>query len=119
MPDDYIKRSDVFAMLNEWHRLNGDFGSPNFTGAWFELGDKINEIPAGDVYPVQNQGERVLNDAQLCPFCGGKPKLISVWAPIYQYQPRRWAVVCSVCDVVTPSYLSDHDAVEHWDKRVK
>ena len=51
-------------------------------------------------------------DLKPCPFCGGKAELLIVPGRI-----AHWVVKCRKGCVNTCQYISDHDAVEAWNRR--
>ena len=55
-----------------------------------------------------------------CPFCGGKARLISGQNKAKQaLSPILWQVLCTKGCVVMPLEISDHDAVNNWNRRAK
>lgn len=59
------------------------------------------------------------NELKPCPFCGGEAKLTIVpWCFKSGSSSSGWFVKCLNCDVSQPAYMSDHDAVEAWNRRV-
>ena len=60
-----------------------------------------------------------MSDLKPCPFCGGKAELIIVPGYFkYGLSSIGWFVKCidGCCNQST--YMSDHDAVEAWNRRV-
>ena len=55
-----------------------------------------------------------------CPFCGGEAELIAVPSHFKQgLSSTGWLVKCrSGCCNQIP-WMSDHDAIEAWNRRVK
>ena len=55
-----------------------------------------------------------------CPFCGGKAELVIVLGsdPIEMWSPVKWSVRCLRCYCKQYPHISDHDAVEEWNRRV-
>ncbi|MBO5969278.1 MAG: Lar family restriction alleviation protein [Clostridia bacterium] len=61
-----------------------------------------------------------MNNLKLCPFCGGKAELIIV--PGYFKQglsPNGWLVKCLKGCCNQMPFMSDHDAIEAWNRRAK
>ena len=65
-------------------------------------GNKFNVCPA-DLLP--------------CPFCGGKAELLTVPAQ-NPFSYVSWSVRCTRCYCKQYPHISDHDAVEEWNRRV-
>ena len=49
-----------------------------------------------------------------CPFCGGEAELFIVPGKM-----TKWAVRCTKCYANNGTFVSDHDAVEAWNKRTE
>ena len=49
-----------------------------------------------------------------CPFCGSKAELLIVPGKM-----TKWAVRCTKCYANNGTFVSDHDAVEAWNKRAE
>lgn len=48
-----------------------------------------------------------------CPFCGSKAELL-----IVPGEMTKWVVRCTKCCTNNGTFLSDHDAIEAWNRRV-
>lgn len=54
-----------------------------------------------------------------CPFCGGKAELLIVPNDSKQgLSPSKWLVRCSNHCCNQLPHISDHDAIEAWNRRV-
>lgn len=53
-----------------------------------------------------------------CPFCGGKGRLCSISISC-GLSPFHWIVICEKCECRTTINVSDHDAVNAWNRRMK
>ena len=53
-----------------------------------------------------------MNDLKRCPFCGAAAQLLIVPGRV-----AYWVVKCSKGCCNTCKHISDHDAVEAWNKR--
>lgn len=51
-----------------------------------------------------------------CPFCGSKAELLMLIVP---GKMTKWAVRCTTCYENNGTFVSDHDAVEAWNKRAE
>ena len=56
--------------------------------------------------------EAGMNDLKHCPFCGSEAQLLIVPGRV-----AHWVVKCSKGCCNTCHHISDHDAVEAWNKR--
>lgn len=56
-----------------------------------------------------------------CPFCDGKPEIISNDAAIHGFLAPTWAVICSMEDCIGhdifPKYALRENAIEDWNRR--
>ena len=60
-----------------------------------------------------------MSELKPCPFCGSEAELTIV--PGYfksGLSSSGWHVRCLNCYCSQPPYMSDHDAVEAWNRRV-
>ena len=53
-----------------------------------------------------------MEELKLCPFCGGKAELL-----IVPDKQTKWIVRCRSCFTNNCTFVSDHDAVEAWNRR--
>ncbi|HHR6217449.1 TPA: Lar family restriction alleviation protein [Providencia alcalifaciens] len=54
-----------------------------------------------------------MNELKKCPFCGGEA-YIQDWSMM---ERSRYKVACNQCDVETPIYETEHEAIEAWNRR--
>lgn len=55
-----------------------------------------------------------MSELKPCPFCGEKAELL-----IVPDRQTKWIVRCRKCFTNNGTFLSDHDAVEAWNRRVE
>ena len=61
-----------------------------------------------------------MTELKPCPFCGGKARLVSGESKQKQgLSPLVWQVICTHGCVAMPLELSDHDAINAWNKRAE
>ena len=58
-----------------------------------------------------------MSELKSCPFCGGNAKL-GAEPNDYGLSPLLWYVECEKCGVLQYQFISDHDAIEAWNRRV-
>jgi len=58
-----------------------------------------------------------MSDLKPCPFCGGKAELLTVPANS-GLSGTKWVVVCKKRCCNQYPHISDHDAIEAWNRRV-
>lgn len=58
-------------------------------------------------------------DLKPCPFCGSvKVELVNKTRYVMnEYAGQDWYVLCDACCSSTGFYISDHDAVNAWNRR--
>ena len=54
-----------------------------------------------------------MNELKKCPFCWGEA-YIQDWSMM---ERSRYKVACNQCDVETPIYETEHEAIEAWNRR--
>ena len=58
------------------------------------------------------------NELKPCPFCGGEAELVGVPTTFPGLSSMRWIVRCTHFCCKQYPQLSDHDAIELWNRRV-
>lgn len=59
-----------------------------------------------------------MDELKPCPFCGGDAELLSINNNGQGLSPLFWYVVCTNMCARTFRHISDHDAIEAWNRRV-
>lgn len=57
-----------------------------------------------------------MDELKPCPFCGGKAELLAV-PQSSGLSPMKWVIVCKNKCVNQYPHISDHDAIEAWNRR--
>ena len=55
-----------------------------------------------------------MSELKPCPFCGGEAELL-----IVPGKQTKWVIRCRKCFANNGAFVSDHDAVEAWNRRAK
>ena len=60
-----------------------------------------------------------MDELKPCPFCGGDAELLSLNNTEQGLSPLYWYVVCTNGCARTFRHISDHDAIEAWNRRAE